>query len=132
MSCSCTNYFAATVWMHTLILSPHGTKTIWVRSTIHKISVADRVLIIISPEYKRWFERATPSGIDRGIRHEASFVLEHLYSEEQTDIANLSLYYFRAPVGFQKSVTAAEHGLNADRSYSLIKPPRTGRHLIRS
>ncbi len=35
-------------------------------------------------------------------------------------------------VGFQKSVTAAEHGLHATRSYSLIKPPRIGRHLIRS
>jgi hypothetical protein len=36
------------------------------------------------------------------------------------------------PVGFQKSATAAEQGLHATRSYSLIKPPRTGRHLIRS
>jgi hypothetical protein len=36
------------------------------------------------------------------------------------------------PVGCQKSATAAEQGLHAARSYSLIKPPRTGRRLIRS
>jgi putative transposase len=36
------------------------------------------------------------------------------------------------PVGFQKSATAAEQGLHAARSYSLIKPSRTGRHMIRS
>jgi hypothetical protein len=35
-------------------------------------------------------------------------------------------------VGFQKSATAAEQGLHAARSYSLIKPSRTGRHLIPS
>jgi hypothetical protein len=39
---------------------------------------------------------------------------------------------FVTPVGFQKSVTAAEQGLHAARSYSLIKPSRTGRHVIRS
>jgi hypothetical protein len=38
----------------------------------------------------------------------------------------------RRPVGFQKSVAHAEQQLYAARSYSLIKPPRTGRHLIRS
>jgi hypothetical protein len=38
----------------------------------------------------------------------------------------------RVGVGFQKSVTWAEQQFHAARSYSLIKPPRTGRHLIRS
>ena len=38
----------------------------------------------------------------------------------------------RDRVGFQKSVTAAEQGLHAARSYSLIKPSRTGWHVIRS
>jgi hypothetical protein len=33
-------------------------------------------------------------------------------------------------VGFQKSVTYAAQQLYAARSYSLIKPPRTGRRLI--
>ena len=34
-------------------------------------------------------------------------------------------------VGFQNLVTCAEQQFHAARSYSLIKPPRTGRHLIR-
>lgn len=33
-------------------------------------------------------------------------------------------------MGFQKSVTSAEQRLYAARSYSLIKPPRTGRRVI--
>jgi hypothetical protein len=36
------------------------------------------------------------------------------------------------PVGFQKSATCAEQRFHAARSYSLIRPPRTGRRLIRS
>jgi hypothetical protein len=35
-------------------------------------------------------------------------------------------------VGFQKSVAHGEQWLHATRSYSLIKPCRTGRRLIRS
>ena len=35
------------------------------------------------------------------------------------------------PVGFQKSATYAEQRLHATRSYSLIKPPRIGRRLMR-
>jgi 4-aminobutyrate aminotransferase-like enzyme len=35
------------------------------------------------------------------------------------------------PVGFQNLVTCADQQFHAARSYSLIKPPRTGRHLIR-
>jgi len=34
-------------------------------------------------------------------------------------------------VGFQKSVTCAEQQFHAARSYSLIKPPRIARRLIR-
>jgi hypothetical protein len=33
-------------------------------------------------------------------------------------------------VGFQNLATCAEQQFHAARSYSLIKPPRTGRHLI--
>ena len=36
------------------------------------------------------------------------------------------------PVGFQNSATAIDLGFYAARSYSLMKPPRTGRRLIRS
>ena len=36
------------------------------------------------------------------------------------------------PVGFQKSVTYGEQRFHAARSYSLIKPYRTGRRLMRS
>lgn len=35
------------------------------------------------------------------------------------------------PVGFQNSATAADQRFQAARSYSLIRPPRIGRRLIR-
>ncbi len=35
------------------------------------------------------------------------------------------------PVGFQKSVTYGVQRFHADRSYSLSRPPRTGRRLMR-
>jgi hypothetical protein len=38
----------------------------------------------------------------------------------------------RDPVGFQKSATGLDLGFYAVRSYSLMRPPRTGRRLIRS
>jgi hypothetical protein len=37
----------------------------------------------------------------------------------------------RTPVGFQNSATTLDLGLYAARSYSLRRPPRTGRRLIR-
>jgi hypothetical protein len=36
------------------------------------------------------------------------------------------------PVGFQNSATGADLGFYATRSYSLMRPPRTGRRWIRS
>ena len=36
-----------------------------------------------------------------------------------------------APVGFQNSATGPDMGFYAARSYSLMRPPRTSRHLIR-
>ena len=36
------------------------------------------------------------------------------------------------PVGFQNSATGIDLGFYVARSYSLMKPPRTGRRLIRS
>jgi hypothetical protein len=36
------------------------------------------------------------------------------------------------PVGFRNSATSSDLGFYAARSYSLMKPPRTGRRLIRS
>ena len=35
-------------------------------------------------------------------------------------------------VGFQNSATGPDLGFYAARSYSLMRPPRTGRRLIRS
>ena len=35
------------------------------------------------------------------------------------------------PVGFQNSATGLDLGFYAARSYSLMRPPRTGRRLIR-
>jgi len=37
-----------------------------------------------------------------------------------------------AGVGFQNSATGVDLGFYAARSYSLRRPPRTGRRLIRS
>jgi len=37
-----------------------------------------------------------------------------------------------APAGFQNSAIGPELGFYAARSYSLMRPPRTGRRLIRS
>jgi hypothetical protein len=36
------------------------------------------------------------------------------------------------PVGCQNSATASDQGFYTARSYSLMRPPRTGRRLIRS
>ena len=36
------------------------------------------------------------------------------------------------PVGFRNSATGLDFGFYAARSYSLMRPPRTGRRLIRS
>ena len=36
------------------------------------------------------------------------------------------------PVGFHNSATGVDLGFYAARSYSLMRPPRTGRRLIRS
>ena len=39
---------------------------------------------------------------------------------------------FSLPVGFQNSATGPDLGFYAARSYSLMRPPRTGRRRIRS
>ena len=44
----------------------------------------------------------------------------------------LAVRRFFCRVGFQNSATAPDLALYAARSYSLIRPPRTGRRLIRS
>jgi hypothetical protein len=44
----------------------------------------------------------------------------------------LAAYPDLLPVGFQKSATGLDLGFYAARSYSLRRPPRTGRRLIRS
>ena len=46
--------------------------------------------------------------------------------------ADLESFGFAGPVGFQNSAIGSELGFYADRSYSLMRPPRTGRRLIRS
>jgi hypothetical protein len=38
--------------------------------------------------------------------------------------------HFSWPVGFQNSATSHDPGFYAARSYSLMRPPRTGRRLI--
>jgi hypothetical protein len=39
---------------------------------------------------------------------------------------------FPQPVGFQHSATSPDLGFYAARSYSLMRPPRTGRRWVRS
>ena len=41
------------------------------------------------------------------------------------------LWRRQGPAGFQNSATGAELGFYAARSYSLMRPPRTSRRLIR-
>lgn len=56
----------------------------WERWTHQQLSSADRVLVIVSPEYKRRFEGMAAPGTGRGVRYEARFIREHLYKDEDT------------------------------------------------
>ncbi|MGH3770971.1 MAG: toll/interleukin-1 receptor domain-containing protein, partial [Pseudonocardiaceae bacterium] len=58
----------------------------WARWTQQQVSSADRVLVIVSPEYKRRFEGIATPGTGRGVRHEARFIREHLYKDEETGV----------------------------------------------
>jgi ABC-type transport system involved in Fe-S cluster assembly fused permease/ATPase subunit len=50
----------------------------------------------------------------------------------QSDLRSLIAYVPQDPVGFQNSATGPDMGFYAARSYSLMRPPRTSRRLIRS
>lgn len=56
----------------------------WGRWIQQQMSMADRVLVIVSPEYKRRFEGKAAPGTGRGVQHEARFIREHLYKDEET------------------------------------------------
>ncbi|MGH3868755.1 MAG: toll/interleukin-1 receptor domain-containing protein [Pseudonocardiaceae bacterium] len=56
----------------------------WARWIQRQVSTADRVLVIVSPEYKRRFEGTAAPGTGRGVQHEARFIREHLYKDEET------------------------------------------------
>jgi hypothetical protein len=56
----------------------------WARWTQRQVSTADRVLVVVSPEYKRRFEGTAAPGTGRGVQHEARFIREHLYKDEET------------------------------------------------
>jgi hypothetical protein len=59
----------------------------WARWTHQQMSMADRVLVIVSSQYKRRVEGAAAAGIGRGVRHEWEFISEYLY--EDPDAATL-------------------------------------------
>jgi len=65
--------------------------------------------------------RCSPAG--RPMDHDLRAMLDA--------IGYVTRYGIEWRVGFQKSVTFAEQQLYATRSYSLIKPPRMVRRLIR-
>jgi hypothetical protein len=60
-----------------------------------------------------------------------------LIARKQAVVRTVSLQRFDnhrivlRPVGFQNSVIGPDLGFYAARSYSLMRPPRTGRRLIR-
>lgn len=56
----------------------------WARWTQQQMSSADRVLVIVSPEYKRRFEGTAAPGTGRGVRYEAHLIREHFYKDEET------------------------------------------------
>jgi hypothetical protein len=53
-------------------------------------------------------------------------------SDGGSGAANVHAAWRLALVGFQNSATGLDLGFYAAHSYSLIRPPRTGRRLIRS
>jgi hypothetical protein len=57
-----------------------------------------------------------------------------LTDAQREAVAELAWCAIRAsgPVGFRNSAIVPDLGIYAARSYSLIRPPRTGRRLIRS
>lgn len=57
----------------------------WERWTWQQMAAPDRILVIVA-EYKRRFEGTAPSGIGRGVRHEARFIREYLYKDDGTGI----------------------------------------------
>ena len=67
------------------------------------------------------------------FRHRERVPLE--YSIEWLTCAfasGLDVMLVSLPVGFRNSATRPDLGFYAARSYSLMRPPRTGRRLIRS
>jgi hypothetical protein len=58
----------------------------WERWTQQEMSAADRVLVIVSPEYKRRFEGTAATGIGRGVRCEARFIRAHIYKDEESGL----------------------------------------------
>jgi hypothetical protein len=58
----------------------------WERWTQQQMTAAERVLIIVSPEYKRRFEGTAAPDTGRGVRYEGRLIREHLYKDEETGL----------------------------------------------
>ena len=75
------------------------------------------------------------SGIDPG-RRQTGLTWSQFLRSHAGAIVGMRLLHSRParrhPVGFQNSATGLDLGFYAARSYSLRRPPRTGRRLIRS
>jgi hypothetical protein len=70
----------------------------------------------------------TPNGRPDHLRSACEASLRQL----RLDRIDLYQLHTPDPAGFQKSATSPDLGLYAARSYSLMRPPRTGRRWIRS
>ncbi|MCO1659312.1 SEFIR domain-containing protein [Pseudonocardia humida] len=53
----------------------------WVRWTIAQIRAADRVLVVVSPTYRRRFERADDSGSGHGVQFEGLLIGEEVFRD---------------------------------------------------
>jgi hypothetical protein len=94
------------------------------------------VLVMMSPRFPARMIAAVPPGPNdaeiRAAPLSGSGGDSVQWPPSSADQAASRLAAGSVPAGFQNSATGAELGFYAARSYSLMRPPRTGRRWIRS